>query len=54
MLTTGCHSGPLQESAVWTDESQSVSPNLDHGRLSSTAALREDDDPLGISVEGEG
>lgn len=45
--------GPLQESAVWIDESQTVRANLDHGRPSATAALKEEEDPLGISDEGD-
>ena len=45
--------GPLQESAVWIDESQTVRANLDHGRPSATATLKEEEDPLGISDEGD-
>lgn len=45
--------GPLQESAVWIDESQTVRANLDHGRPSTTATLKEEEDPLGISDEGD-
>ncbi|XP_076469821.1 exocyst complex component 2-like [Babylonia areolata] len=46
-------SGPLQESAVWIDESQTVRANLDHGRPSTTTTLKEEEDPLGISDEGD-
>ncbi|KAL8560897.1 hypothetical protein ACOMHN_059081 [Nucella lapillus] len=46
-------SGPLQESAVWIDESQTVRANLDHGRPSATTTLKEEEDPLGISDEGD-
>ncbi|XP_048254965.1 exocyst complex component 2-like [Haliotis rufescens] len=45
--------GPLQETALWTDESQTVPSNLRHGRASSPLTDREEDDPLGISDEGE-
>lgn len=45
--------GPLQESAVWTDESQTVRANLDHGRPAATTTLKEEEDPLGISSEGD-
>ncbi|XP_076112322.1 exocyst complex component 2-like isoform X2 [Mytilus galloprovincialis] len=44
--------GPLQESAIWIDESQSVSSNLRHGRPSSPLFSKDDEDPLGISDEG--
>ncbi|PVD20477.1 hypothetical protein C0Q70_18633 [Pomacea canaliculata] len=45
--------GPLQESAVWIDESQTVRANLDHGRTATAAPLKEEEDPLGISDEGD-
>ncbi|KAK7493846.1 hypothetical protein BaRGS_00014987, partial [Batillaria attramentaria] len=45
--------GPLQESAVWIDESQTVRANLDHGRPSAAATLKEEEEPLGISDEGD-
>ncbi|KAK7114741.1 exocyst complex component 2-like [Littorina saxatilis] len=45
--------GPLQESAMWIDESQTVRANLDHGRPSAAAPLKEEEDPLGISDEGD-
>lgn len=45
-------SGPLQESAIWIDESQTVSSNLRHGRPSSPLFSKDDEDPLGISDEG--
>ncbi|PVD24088.1 hypothetical protein C0Q70_14558 [Pomacea canaliculata] len=45
--------GPLQESAVWIDESQTVRANLDHGRIATAAPLKEEEDPLGISDEGD-
>uniref|UniRef100_A0A2C9JZR4 Exocyst complex component 2 n=1 Tax=Biomphalaria glabrata TaxID=6526 RepID=A0A2C9JZR4_BIOGL len=45
--------GPLQDSAVWIDESQTVRPNLDHGRPTASAAAKEEDDPLGILDEGD-
>lgn len=44
--------GPLQESAIWIDESQTVSSNLRHGRPSSPLFSKDDEDPLGISDEG--
>lgn len=43
--------GPLQESAIWIDESQTVSSNLRHGRPSSPLFSKDDEDPLGISDE---
>lgn len=43
--------GPLQESAMWIDESQTVSYSR-HGRPSSPIFTKDDDDPLGISDEG--
>jgi len=46
------HIGPLSESAVWIDESQSVRPNLDHGRPAAVVA-KVDDNPLGISSEND-
>ncbi|ESO82768.1 hypothetical protein LOTGIDRAFT_108931 [Lottia gigantea] len=46
--------GPLQESAVWIDESQTVPANLAHGRPSSPMSPKEDEDPLGLSDEGDG
>ena len=45
--------GPLQESAVWIDESQTVMPNLDHGRLTAAVVAKEEDDPLNILDEGD-
>ncbi|CAG5128462.1 unnamed protein product, partial [Candidula unifasciata] len=45
--------GPLQESAVWIDESQTVRPNLDHGRPTAAIAAKEEEDPLGILHEGD-
>ena len=38
---------------MWIDESQTVRANLDHGRPSTTATLKEEEDPLGISDEGD-
>lgn len=48
-----CILGPLQESAVWIDESQTVRANLDHGRTATAPTLKEEEDPLGISDEGD-
>ncbi|XP_059170244.1 exocyst complex component 2-like [Physella acuta] len=45
--------GPLQESAVWVDESLTVRPNLDHGRPTASIAAKEEEDPLGILDEGD-
>ena len=45
-------SGPLQESAVWIDESQTVR-TLRDGQASAQLHDREDEDPLGISSEGD-
>ncbi|CAL1540086.1 unnamed protein product [Lymnaea stagnalis] len=45
--------GPLQESAVWIDESQTVRPNLDHGRPTAAMTAKEEEDPLGILDEGD-
>ncbi|KAK3086910.1 hypothetical protein FSP39_025328 [Pinctada imbricata] len=42
--------GPLQDSAIWIDESQTVS--IRHGRTQSPIFSKEDEDPLGISDEG--
>lgn len=44
--------GPLEESAVWIDETQTVLNQL--GRRGNTAPIsdKSDEDPLGISVEG--
>lgn len=44
--------GPLQESAIWIDESQNVMANMRHGRPQSPIFSKEDEDPLGISDEG--
>lgn len=44
--------GPLQESAIWIDESQSVMTNMRHGRPQSPIFSKDDEDPLGISDEG--
>ncbi|XP_041376144.1 exocyst complex component 2-like isoform X2 [Gigantopelta aegis] len=44
--------GPLQESAVWIDESQTVR-TLRDGQASTQMPDREDEDPLGISSEGD-
>lgn len=38
---------------MWIDESQTVRANLDHGRPSTTTTLKEEEDPLGISDEGD-
>lgn len=38
---------------MWIDESQTVRPNLDHGRPTATIAAKEEEDPLGILHEGE-
>ncbi|XP_064641021.1 exocyst complex component 2-like isoform X2 [Lineus longissimus] len=43
--------GPLQESAVWIDESATVHPSLNKNRPSSPI-LKTQEDPLGISDEG--
>lgn len=45
-------SGPLQESAVWIDESQTVYAQLGRGRTTSPLISKDDEDPLGISDEG--
>ncbi|XP_005101772.1 exocyst complex component 2 [Aplysia californica] len=45
--------GPLQESAIWIDESQTVRPNLDHGRPSAAIAAKEEEDPLAILDESD-
>ncbi|KAK3764200.1 hypothetical protein RRG08_044127 [Elysia crispata] len=45
--------GPLQESAVWIDESQTVQSNLDRGRPATAMAAKEEEDPLGILDEGD-
>lgn len=44
--------GPLQDSAVWFDETQTVLNQL--GRRGNTSPLsgKEDEDPLGLSDEG--
>ncbi|KAL3858816.1 hypothetical protein ACJMK2_009069 [Sinanodonta woodiana] len=44
--------GPLQDSAVWIDETQTVLANLGRGRPSSPMISKDDEDPLGISNEG--
>lgn len=44
--------GPLQESAVWIDESQTVYAQLGRGRTTSPLISKDDEDPLGISDEG--
>lgn len=44
--------GPLQESAIWIDESQTVMSNLGRGRASSPMLIKDDEDPLGLSDEG--
>ena len=44
--------GPLQESAYWVDESQTVLNQLGRSRNTSPLANKEDEDPLGISDEG--
>lgn len=38
---------------MWIDESQTVRANLDHGRTATAAPLKEEEDPLGISDEGD-
>lgn len=43
-------SGPLQESAIWIDESQTVNVRRLHAQLPMFS--KDDDDPLGISDEG--
>lgn len=43
-------SGPLQESAIWIDESQTVNVRRLHTQLPMFS--KDDDDPLGISDEG--
>lgn len=45
--------GPLQESALWIDESQTVRSNIDHGRPTASIAPKEEEDPLGILDEGD-
>ncbi|XP_078337720.1 exocyst complex component 2-like isoform X2 [Crassostrea virginica] len=42
--------GPLQESAIWIDESQTVNVRRLHAQLPMFS--KDDDDPLGISDEG--
>ncbi|KAL4222023.1 Exocyst complex component 2 [Mactra antiquata] len=44
--------GPLQESAVWIDETQTVLNQLGRRGNTSPLAAKDDDDPLGISDEG--
>ena len=44
--------GPLQDSAVWIDESQTVYAQLGRGRTTSPLISKDDEDPLGISDEG--
>ena len=44
--------GPLQESAVWIDETQTVLNQLGRRGNTSPLAAKDDDDPLGISNEG--
>lgn len=44
--------GPLQDSAVWIDESQSIYAQLGRGRTTSPLISKDDEDPLGISDEG--
>ncbi|GAB1601968.1 exocyst complex component 2-like isoform X1 [Argonauta hians] len=44
--------GPLQESAIWIDESQTVLSNLGRGRASSPMLIKDNEDPLGLSDEG--
>lgn len=44
--------GPLQESAVWIDETQTVLNQLGRRGNTSPLAGKDDDDPLGISNEG--
>ena len=43
--------GPLQESAVWIDETQTYSTLFGRNRASSPIDVDEIDDPLGISDE---
>ena len=52
-IQTCCFSpGPLQDSAVWIDESQTVYAQLGRGRTTSPLISKDDEDPLGISDEG--
>jgi len=46
------YTGPLQESAIWVDESQTTLSNLRHGRPQSPIFSKDEEDPLGISDEG--
>ncbi|ELU06390.1 hypothetical protein CAPTEDRAFT_187059 [Capitella teleta] len=43
--------GPLQESAVWIDETQTYHTMFSRNRASSPVVTEENDDPLGISDE---
>ena len=43
--------GPLQESAVWIDETSSFNTAFSRSRAASPVAQQDTDDPLGISDE---
>ena len=43
--------GPLQDSAVWIDETQTLSMLMGRNRATSPMASPDHDDPLGISDE---
>ena len=43
--------GPLQDSAIWVDESQMINNIIGRNRVSSPLASQDHDDPLGISDE---
>ncbi|XP_064599052.1 exocyst complex component 2-like [Liolophura sinensis] len=44
--------GPLQESAVWIDEAQTVQSTVNRGRTASPIFFLDNENPLGISDEG--
>ena len=43
--------GPLQDSAIWVDESQMINNIIGRNRVSSPLTSQDHDDPLGISDE---
>ena len=43
--------GPLQDSAIWVDESQVINNIIGRNRVSSPLTSQDHDDPLGISNE---
>ena len=43
--------GPLQDSAIWVDESQMINNIIGRNRVSSPLMSQDHDDPLGISDE---